>query len=420
MYKFSPRRLIAPRVVTSTVAGALTIAFITAPAFAQGSTEGKAAPKQAAAEEKTTKQAPQSEPTSPKEATGAKDSDAEEAPSEKAGEAKAAGDSEQEAGEAGAQGETTEEAAPAAPTEEDRETARLAFEGGMEAFEEENYSEAAKKFQEAQETIPSPHALYWIAKSIDAADPEDESPQATAQAYDRFLTNPGAKHVGAEEVAAAQKRLNELRKLLPATLVVLTDPSGATVKLDGKTLEGTTPLEIQKPAGTYQLEANKEGYEPLSLEVELEGGTTLEQQINLAKTPPPPPPETTEEPATQEPEKEPSMVPAYVTLGLGGAGLITGTVFGILALDGKSQFDQNPSNALADEVERNALIADMSFGIAVTLGVTGVVLLTADRTPDTPSENETAKNKSQKEAGRVIVAPYGSPWGGGARARMKF
>ena len=34
--------------------------------------------------------------------------------------------------------------------------------------------------------------------------------------------------------------------------------------------------------------------------------------------------------------------------------------------------------AAADDTERNALIADMAFGVAITLGVTGVVLLTSD------------------------------------------
>lgn len=310
------------------------------------------------------------------------------------------------------------EAVEGPPTDEEREAARLAFEAGTTAFESGDFVQAKEQFQKAHEAIPSPHAEYWIARSIDQADPADENPEATVLAYERFLSNPGAKHVGEEKVAAAQQRMEELRKLLPATLVVLTEPSGATVTLDGKTLEGVTPMEVQRPPGSYKLEAKKEGYEPLSLEVELEGGITLEQQINLAKTPPPPPPEVTR---AVEPVKEPSMVPAYVTLGLGGAGLITGAVFGILALDAKSKFEANPTSELADEVERNALISDMSFGIAVTLGVTGVVLLTAnhdDRIVDEPET--TARSKSKREAGRIVVAPYGGPLGGGARAQMAF
>src|SRR6185295_15511769 len=72
-----------------------------------------------------------------------------------------------------------------------------------------------------------------------------------------------------------------------------------------------------------------------------------------------------------------SKLPAYITLGVGVVGAGIGTVFGIQALSAKSDFDSNPTSDNADKAERNALIADMSFGVALTLGITGIVLLTA-------------------------------------------
>ena len=71
-------------------------------------------------------------------------------------------------------------------------------------------------------------------------------------------------------------------------------------------------------------------------------------------------------------------MPAYVTLGIAGAGAVVGTIFGLKALSAKSDFDDTPTRELADDTERNALIADMAFGVAITLGVTGIVLLTTD------------------------------------------
>jgi hypothetical protein len=102
---------------------------------------------------------------------------------------------------------------------------------------------------------------------------------------------------------------------------------------------------------------------------------------------------------------------------LAGAGLITGTVFGIMALNSKSKFNDNPTTESADAAERNALIADMSFGIALTLGITGIVLLTAK---DKDADTAAAAKRSKLARGELIVAPYASRRGGGAAARLAF
>ncbi|KYF64444.1 hypothetical protein BE11_31860 [Sorangium cellulosum] len=107
-------------------------------------------------------------------------------------------------------------------------------------------------------------------------------------------------------------------------------------------------------------------------------------------------------------------MPAYVTLGLAGAGVVVGTIFGIQALSAKSDFDKDPTTKTADRVDRNALIADMSFAVALTFGVTGAVLLLSD---DTSAETKTAASTMKQKA---FVAPFVSPTGGGAAARFTF
>lgn len=316
------------------------------------------------------------------------------------------------------------DAAPAGPTAEQREAARAAFEAGMKAYEAGEFLVAAGEFKKASEAIPSPHAEYWIALSLDKADPEQKNPRATADAYELFVTNPAAKHVGEEQLATSVERVKQLRLLLPGELVVITTPAGATVKLNGEPLPGTTPITIERPAGKYTLEASAEGHSPLTIEVTLEGGITLEQQMNLAPLPPPPPPVVA---AKEEEKKERSKVPLYVTLGIAGAALVTGTVFGIMALDAKSQYDSNPTADKADEVERNALIADMSLGVAITLGITGIVLMTAKdgdaatgRAPRGATAQAPAPRGKPASRTELVVAPYGGPTGGGGVARLTF
>ncbi len=307
--------------------------------------------------------------------------------------------------------------APKEPTAEEREQARVAFESGSKLFAEEKYEEALASFKKAYELIPSPHAEYWIALSMDKADPETKDAKALAGAYETFLTNPGAAHVGDEEVAAAQTRLGELRKGLPATVTIVTEPEGASVAINGEAKEGKTPLTVELPAGAYQVGLTLDGYDPATVEISAEGGIALEQQVKLAETvvAPPPPAEPAIETQPEPEAQKKSMVPAYVTLGLGGAGLVSGTVFGIMALNSKSKFKDEPTVDNADAAERNALIADMSFGIALTLGLTGIVLLT--------SEDATASESAKKKQGsktEFTWAPYASPIGGGAAARLTF
>lgn len=214
-----------------------------------------------------------------------------------------------------------------------------------------------------------------------------------------------------------QARYEVLRKFLPAKITLVTEPAGAKVTVDGEAQEGATPLELELPPGTHKFGLTLEGYQDAELETVLEGGIHLEQQVGLALIPPPPAPVQAAAPSTaaEEETKKSSIVPAAVTLGLGGAGLIAGTVFGILALDAKSKYKDDPTIDHADAAERNALIADMSFGVALTLGITGVVLLTSGE-----KDESAATTRRKRHRHDLMVAPYAGPRGAGASARLSF
>jgi hypothetical protein len=299
-------------------------------------------------------------------------------------------------------------AVPTRPGPEQIQAAKAAFGAGDAAIKAGDYALAEQKFREAYAIIPTPHAEYWIAYSMDK---QNKPAKEVFFAYDLFLSNPAAAHVGEEELKAAQDRAALLKSTLPATVIVESTPAGAQVKIDGVIVPGVTPLEVEMNKGTHRLELTLAGYDATAVEIDTEAGARVRAPIELQKTTEAPPAAV----AAAEPPKKRSKVPGYVTLGLGGAGLITGTIFGILALDSKSKYDANPSAPLADETERNALIADMSFGIALTLGITGVVLLTTD--DDGLNPPQTAKAKAP---GHVRFSPYGGPLGGGATLSGAF
>lgn len=314
-----------------------------------------------------------------------------------------------------------EPAKKAEPDWKTKQAAKKAWDEGKKAYGDGAYSTAADAYKRANDTIPSPHAQYWYAMALDKSDPADEKLADKIMAFETFLADPGAEKVGEGVVPAAQARLAELKAKAPATVNLSWTPEAAQITVDGAPQEGNPPLAITLPPGTHKITVAAEGFVAKDLEVTVAGSQVLEQAVALEPVPPPPPPAA--EPVTEAPPpppppppEEPSKVPAYVTLGIAGAGLVVGSVFGVMALDKKSEFDDAPNADTADQVERNALIADMSFGVAITLGVTGIVLLTSNETTD-----ETARRAARAEqAHRLQLAPYASRKGGGAVARIRF
>lgn len=307
-----------------------------------------------------------------------------------------------------------EETSPSALSDEERrEKARSSFEAGQAAYTEGDYAAAYENFKAAYELIPSPHAEYWMATSLDRQGAQDAE---AARAYQTFLSNPAAIHVGEDKVEEVKQRLGELQAKLPARLTVVTNPSGARISINGTPQPSVSPLTVELPAGTYRIEALLPDHQPLSADLQLQGGDEVEQRMTLEPEPPPaaePPPPA---PPTPEEPQERSLLPAYITLGLAGASLVTGTFFGLKALADKSDFNDHPTTARADSTERNALIADMAFGIAITLGITGIVLLTSDE-----SESEAvAKTQKTRTKPSLAVAPVVAPNLGGAAARLTF
>jgi hypothetical protein len=238
----------------------------------------------------------------------------------------------------------------------------------------------------------------------------------TAAALELFkvvLDTPGYENLGADKVAQVRQRVDQLSQA-PADLAIDSSPPGASVDVNGMKQAGATPLALRLAAGRHRITIEAPGYAPQVLELTVNPGEKVERSVVLVPSSAAPAPAVgTEQVAESSPR---SRAPAFVTLGIAGASAVVGTVFGIKALDEKSQFDDAPSTNRADSVERNALIADMAFGVALTLGITGIVLLVAD---DAPGDQALAPEK-RPSTGQIRLAPYVSPRGAGAGASVTF
>ncbi len=314
-------------------------------------------------------------------------------------------------------------AAPAAapPDKKTKDLARKAYGEGEKAYAAGDFSAAYTGYSKANELIPSAHAAYWAAKSLDQGGKSEDA----IKGYEALLADPGSTKIGEEKLSDAHTRLATLKAAQIGEVTVSSAALGTVLLVDGAPQPGPLPTTLKLAPGPHKLTLTAEGYDAKELDLQVQAGTKVEQNVELAPhvappPPPPPVPEMAPPPPPPPPLEQHSKVPAYVTLGIATGGAIVGTIFGVKALQSKSDYDKDPTTKHADDTERNALIADMAFGVAVTLGVTGIVLLTS-------SDDATEAPKSAKlhlppapSKGTFRVLPYVGRESGGAAARFTF
>lgn len=299
---------------------------------------------------------------------------------------------------------------PATGDEAKKAEAKKNFDEGKAKADAGDYAGALPLFQKAEEIWPAAAPKLRIAECLDKL---GKVPEAIA-AYRVFLeSNPTGKY--AERVPEVGQRITELEALRPVKVSVKVTPPDAKalqITIDGQPVAGP---EFEIPPGAHTMVVSAEGFAPATEQLQLKGGEQREVAITLAAaapaapaTPPPAPEEETDDGG--------SNIPAYVTLGIAGAGVVLGTVFGVLALGAKGDFEDEPTTENADAAERDALIADMSFGVALTFGITGIVLLFTGG----EEEEDTTEEAPAEQASRPTVVPWASPYGGGVAASWKF
>lgn len=319
------------------------------------------------------------------------------------------------------------EAAPAPPPPVPRkldkaalDEARQSYKRGELAYQAGDHAGAAVHFKAAQDIVPSPHAAFWLGMSLRGS---GKVPEAIAE-FRTLLASAAAGKLGDEKLAEARAALEELQKV-PAKLSLVTEPPGASVTIDGQPGPDVTPLVLELSPGTHVLLVALKGHHTIEIELGTPPGTTGEQTLKLEPLPPPPPvvvpvelhhDEEPEPVFTPPPPAAPNLAPAYVLFGLAGASAITGTVFGVMSLGKKSDYDQAPTSDRADAVDRDTLATDIAFGAALTFGLAGLAVILA---PLADPAGERPKQPTQARA-RLTVTPHGSQHGAGASARVAF
>lgn len=285
--------------------------------------------------------------------------------------------------------------APAAvgapPTEGVARARALANEAG-DLLDRKQFAEALERVEQAEAAFHAPTHLVMMGEALEglgrladamavyeklAAEP---LPQAAPQAFRR-----------AQQEATA--KLGDLIARVPSVRVVVqgAPAAGARATLDGKSLDLASGLAVRVDPGPHAVRVEAAGFAPVTRKVTLpERGGVVEVAIALEPPPPaapPPAPTPAAEPAA--PSFWRTRTPAWIALGVGGAGLAVGAVTGGLSLGKVSSLKERcPGGACApsDQGDLDAAgalgttstVAFVVGGVAVAAGV---VLLVVNRPP---------------------------------------
>lgn len=309
---------------------------------------------------------------------------------------------------------------PVAKPGDAKDDPKAKYHAALKKLDGGDYAGALADFRDLDALKSTPQSRHYIAVCLDKLGKYADA----VAAYDKFLANSGKL---TKEADLAKKRIEEIKKM-PAKLHVDTTPPGAAILVDGKA-SGASPADLDVSPGKHLVHVELAGYSGLDKDVDAAYGGKLEVSATLVKSAEPPviaanPPPVSTQPgpttAPPPPAKPKSKLPAIITGGLAVLAVGFGTGFGVAALMNKSDYDKNPSSGLADAGENNALVADMLFGVAITLGVTSAVLFfTKDEATDKPKA--TLAPVAPRDAKiQITPVPIVTRNGGGVGAMVRF
>ena len=294
----------------------------------------------------------------------------------------------------------------AAPSASDRAAAEVLFDEAVKLLDAGNASAACPKLEESQRLDPGVGTLLYLADCYRATG-------RTASAWATFRDASYAAEAAGQpdRVAIANAEADKLKPSLSTVTLLVAggELAGLEVRRDGELVNRAlwgSPIPLDP--GEHQFGATAPGKAAWSKTVVVPKGPgtlavdipTLEAASPQAAAPTAPAAATSAAPPP-EPAADSGSSRAtwgWVAIGVGGAGLVVGGVFGVLASQDNKAADDHcrPDDAtlcnqkgidLSDSASSKAMLSTVAFGVGLAAATTGVVLLL------TAPSNETAAQK---------------------------
>jgi hypothetical protein len=283
-----------------------------------------------------------------------------------------------------------------AQSDTDAKAAAQLFQQGRDSMKRGEYAIACEKFGESQRLAQAPGTLLNLAACSEKLGRIQSAAKALRAA--RQLLVPGDSRIGYidAQIAAIEPRVPRVTIRLPEAL------EDGLVSVDGDPVSHTRLRDpIALDPGRHEIALTIADHEDSSVVINLVEGATETVQLNPgpATTPalaPIPREQPNERPALVaiEPKQETHSsgsgrrTAAYIAFGVGGAGLVVGTVTGLLVLSKKSTMEANCDDDFAcNSAGLDAASAGQTFSTISTLsfiaaaagaGVGAYLLLSSD------------------------------------------
>ncbi|WP_437683203.1 hypothetical protein [Sorangium sp. So ce131] len=283
-------------------------------------------------------------------------------------------------------------AALAQVSDADRATARSLAIEGQEALDRKDFSAALDRFGRADAIIHAPTLLLGVAR----AQVGMGRWIAAQESYNRILREgapEGSPEPFFQAIDAAHKELDALAPRIPQVLITVRGSSAADVTIDGEPVPRAA-LGVKRPVdpGEHTIRVTAAGLAPAEVKLTLAEGASEAVVLELKPVAPPPP----AAPLPPPPDRGPVAAGggrtalAIAAFGLGGVGLATGAVSGVLAikkhgdLSGRCPGGRCEPSLQGDVDSYHAMSTVSTIGFAVGAVATGagaLLLLTAPRSP---------------------------------------
>jgi len=278
-----------------------------------------------------------------------------------------------------------EPAPPMLPSPESTEAeAQIHFERGVSLYRDADFQSALFEFKTAYELAPNYRLFYNIAVAY-----MELHDYAAAQTNFRAYLDGGGAMIDASRRTAIEGELAQLSDRV-GQIILRSEPTGATVRLDGKVV-GETPLELTANLGPREIEVSHEGFRTETTAVSLTGGARIPREFVLT-------PMTAtdlrapsaaqwaevsrvdETSKTAPPNK--LAVATWTTLGIAVASGVGAITTGVLSLQAEddlhAQLDTFTTEGELSDVESRAqalaIATDVLVGVTVATGIAAVTL----------------------------------------------
>jgi len=297
-------------------------------------------------------------------------------------------------------------------------TAAALFDKGVADMQAGRHQAACPAIEESQRLDPRPGTLFTLAE-CHARSSKVASAVAEYQEYldvvSRLTDEQRQRHEQRADIARAQ--ITKLKPSVPMLTLNLPEraPSGTFVTRNGVALKGAAlGLALPVDPGDYAIVTHVPGAPEREAHVSLGLGETKTLTLEVPEPTPSRPSDSAS--ATGHESAQPQQLAAkpaassnrsaaYLTGGVGVAGILVGSVTGILVLSKKGTVADNCRDhdcnetglSAADSAKKLALVSDVGFGVGLAaVAVSAVLLLTSH------DENPPAKAKWQPV---VVAAP---------------